>query len=280
MVSKRALRRLFAEYHEDIRFAFRSLTTLLPASTGYDAGDNRAASTYNVFGKRASPRLMPRGVGMRRRAIAAILAFICWALVDAAGAAGFHNGSFESATVNPDGSFVTLPVGNTEITGWTVVLGDIDYIGTFWQASNGTRSLDLVGDQGQGGIAQTFSTVPGAVYKVSFDLAGNPGGPPTIKPLTVSVAGVTNNYTFDITGHSNGSMGYTTHSFEFAATGTTATLQFSSNTGSDCCWGAVLDNVVVSRPTNAVPLDWAPWGALAGLLVLASLLLHRGEHRT
>ena len=45
------------------------------------------------------------------------------------------NGSFESG-VSP-GSFVTLNAGDsTSLTDWTVKSGNIDYIGSYWTASN------------------------------------------------------------------------------------------------------------------------------------------------
>src|SRR5271169_382428 len=119
---------------------------------------------------------------MRRLAVAVFGLAIAWPCT----AAPFQNGSFENGSVDPDGSFVTLAVGSMQITGWTVVAGNIDYIGAYWVASNGARSLDLVGNQNVGGVAQTFDTISGATYQVSFDMAGNPAGPPTIKPLTAS----------------------------------------------------------------------------------------------
>ena len=192
-------------------------------------------------------------------------------------AAPFQNGSFENASVDPGGSFVTLADGSTQITGWTVISGDIDYIGLYWAASNGTRSLDLVGDQNVGGVEQTFDTVPGATYQVSFDLAGNPQGPPAVKPLQVSAGAVVQNYTFDTTGKTLSDMGWVTHQLTFTASGPTTTLSFvSDTTGLGCCYGAALDNVIVQLvqlPAAAapVPLEWS--GPFAALLILAAALL-------
>src|SRR5437867_11795365 len=74
------------------------------------------------------------------------------------------NGSFESASINPGASFITLNAGDTAITGWTVIGANIDYIGAYWNASNGTRSLDLDGYGAAGGVQQTFRTTPGSQY--------------------------------------------------------------------------------------------------------------------
>jgi choice-of-anchor C domain-containing protein len=176
----------------------------------------------------------------------ALLAFAC---ASGAFAAPFQNGSFEVGT-NPGGSFITLSNGdNTSITGWTVIRGDIDYIGGYWQPAQGTRSLDLIGDQFVGGVQQTFDTIPGATYSVSFALAGNPDGGPLLRPLAVTVAGTTNHFVFDITGATRSNMNWTTHQFTFVATGTTETIQFVSDLTSDpsgCCYGATLDVVQIA----------------------------------
>ena len=97
--------------------------------------------------------------------------------IGTAGAATFTNGSFESASVDPADFFIGRVAGDTSITGWRVDRDDIDYIGGYWQASNGVRSIDMDGVQ-PGSISQTFDTVTGARYEVGFDMAGNPDGPP------------------------------------------------------------------------------------------------------
>src|SRR5688572_27430249 len=57
-------------------------------------------------------------------------------------AAPFTNGSFELGSVNPGGGWITLGSGNPAITGWEIFDGTIDYIGAYWQAADGSRSLD------------------------------------------------------------------------------------------------------------------------------------------
>jgi len=101
-------------------------------------------------------------------------------------------------------------------------------------SSDGTHSVDLIGGgTSVGGVQQTFDTVPGATYQVWFDLAGNPGPgfPPAIKPLTVTVAGTTQNFGFDTTGKTPTSMGWATQTFTFVANGPTATINFVSDVG-------------------------------------------------
>src|SRR6516162_5240865 len=83
------------------------------------------------------------------------------------------NGSFEEG---PEaGQFKPLDKGSTAIKGWTVTRGQIDYVGSYWKAAHGQRSIDLHGSPGYGGVAQTFATSKGQRYRVTFSLAGTPG---------------------------------------------------------------------------------------------------------
>ena len=171
------------------------------------------------------------------------------------------NGSFENG-IDP-GSFTTLnAVDTTSLTGWTVASGNIDYIGTYWTASNGSRSLDLNG-MVPGSISQTFSgLVAGQTYVVSFDLAGNPDGGPQPKMITVTTNEADFNASFDSSNTSRSSMGWKLESFTFVALGSTDTLTFASNTtgfsGNDSdptAFGPALDNVSVAPVPEAA--TWA-----------------------
>jgi choice-of-anchor C domain-containing protein len=147
-----------------------------------------------------------------------------------ASAAPFQNGSFEIGTLTADPCNVALNAADTSFTGWTVSVGNIEYVTNgCWIAIDGTRSLDLVGNGSIGGIQQTFDTVAGAKYQVAFNLAGNPSPsfPRPSKPLTVTVSGITTkNYTFDTTGKTVASMGWVTKSFAFTANAPTTTIDF------------------------------------------------------
>ena len=176
-----------------------------------------------------------------------------------------QNGSFETATVNP-GSFLQLDAVSTVITGWTVSQGAIDYIGTFWQASDGGRSLDIHGSW-IGKIEQTFNTTIGATYRVTFDLAGNPNASPIIKDMRVSAGGSSADFSFNTTGKSNSNMGWLSKSWDFTANSTTTTLEFIGLGNSDA--GAALDNVSVI----AVPEPSSMLGLLGlGVLGIGSAL--------
>lgn len=156
-------------------------------------------------------------------------------------AASFTNGSFE---LGPEpGNFTTLTTGSTAIPGWLVLGNSIDYISS-WQASDGTRSLDLSG-QGPGRIQQTFDTITGATYQVLFDLAGNPGDSPSTKLLRVAASGGSaQDYSFNTTGKTVTAMGWQTTAYSFTATSPSTTLLFTSLTNSP--YGPALDNVRVS----------------------------------
>jgi choice-of-anchor C domain-containing protein len=157
-------------------------------------------------------------------------------------AASFSNGSFE---LGPEpGEFLTLSTGSTAIPGWLVLGNSIDYIGSTWQASDGSRSIDLSG-QGVGRIEQTFDTILGTTYQVLFDLAGNPAGTPVEKLLRVAATGGTaQDYSFDTTGKTLTAMGWQTTAYSFTATSPSTTLLFTSLTNT--AFGPALDNVRVS----------------------------------
>jgi len=176
------------------------------------------------------------------------------------------NGSFESASVDP-GSFLKLSVGSTSIDGWTVINDSIHYVGSYWQASDGVRSIDLDGDPGQaGGVQQIFATTPDTKYTVTFDMSGNLAGGPTVKSMRVIADGQSADFTFDITGISTTDMGYVSHAWTFIADDDFANLQFISlNTSAG--WGPVIDNVSVN--TIPIPASFLLFGS--GLLGMVGL---------
>lgn len=199
--------------------------------------------------------------------LALLMAF---AAASVAHAAPFQNGSFENGSGAP-ASLTTLGPGDTSITGWTVTGNGIDWIGSYWTAADGAYSLDLSAGAA-GGIEQTFDTVAGHNYSVTFSLAGNGAGGSTVKSVQVqATGGAASVYTFDTTGFSYSNMGWATQTYAFTATGSSTTLTFTSQENS--AYGPALDNVAVADvtpvPTPALSL-WAMLG-LAGLLAVAAL---------
>jgi choice-of-anchor C domain-containing protein len=165
------------------------------------------------------------------------------------------NGSFEDCTARP-GSYQDLAKGSTAIKGWTVTVNHIDYVNAaLWSPSDGKFSLDLEGSACAtnssiaclGGVQQTFATVKGQKYNVTFDLAGNPYAAPKVKTLGISAAGQTQNFTFDITGHGARTMGWKTQRWTFTANAAQTTLEFDSADAAPNLsgWGPALDNVIV-----------------------------------
>ena len=165
------------------------------------------------------------------------------------------NGSFEQG--NDPGPFTTLTAVNTDIAGWTVTGGSIDYIGSYWQAADGQRSIDLDGYFATGTIAsQSFATVVGQTYLVTFDLAGNTDGGPTTKTIGVTIgsSGLLT-YEFDTTGYSHSNMGWKTISFSYTATETSTTISFQSLNPAGNAYGPALDDVSVTPIPE--PATWA-----------------------
>ncbi len=162
---------------------------------------------------------------------------------------GLTNGSFETgAYVDGGAGFEQLNAGDTSIDGWTVDSGSVDWIGTYWPAQDGAKSIDMSGVDA-GAISQTFATTIGNTYTVSFYLAGNPADAPTVKTLDVGATGGTvSHYTFDTTGSTLANMNWTAESYSVLATTTSTTLSFVSTTPG--AFGPAIDNVVV---TETVP---------------------------
>ena len=186
-----------------------------------------------------------------------ILAFVAvtfiFGLLTKANANLIVNGSFEDG-IDP-GVFLPLPGGSTAIAGWITTGVSTDYIGTVWVASDGERSLDLVGSPGLGGVMQTFATTPGAGYIVTFDLAGNPraDGLPPVTSMRVEAAGQSADYSYDTTGKDYQNMGWVTRSWRFTANSTSTTLEFYAldARGSLGELGNAIDNVsVVPEPAT------------------------------
>ena len=172
-------------------------------------------------------------------------------------AAGFVNGSFETGT--SPGLSSELGTGSTAITGWAVSSGSVDYIDGLWFASNGTRSIDLAGSS-LGALSQTFDTIAGQAYRVTFDLSKNPFGGSVPRQVLVSAGGSSQTYGFSASNTST-NMQWAAQTFLFNASGISTTLTFAAL--NDGPYGPALDNVAVTTVGSvaAVP-EAATWGLM------------------
>ena len=174
------------------------------------------------------------------------------------------NGSFEDSNKNFVGdanSVDELLSGSSVIPGWTTING----VPTAWikngnpygiSASNGMFFLDLTGYSNRGtygGVSQSFATVPGTNYIVTFDIgyggaSGFFSGPVSI---TASAAGFSGVFT-SAAGDPNPAV-WDSETFTFKAGSTSTDLRFigKSTAGGEYIG---LDNVnVVTGPPSPVP---------------------------
>lgn len=191
-----------------------------------------------------------------------------------AGADMIQNGSFEDSTYSSVDTWLTLQAGSTAISGWTVIgtaaaTDSIDYIGNYWQASDGNRSIDLDGRSARGGLEQIIATEIGHTYRLTFDVAGNTDGNAfgsglrTMDVLAIGASTQSASFGFDCTGQSHWDMGWMSMEWSFVADAPSTTLRFlSTTTATPAGYGMTLDNVAIHAP--------APTAALLALLGLGS----------
>lgn len=143
------------------------------------------------------------------------------------------NGSFESGA--DPGAAVKLGPGSTALDGWTVGGNGVYYVGTYYQAGDGSRCVKLT-LQYPGWIEQAVDTTPGCEYEVAFRMAGDPFPHLTpeqkIKTLRVDAsAGGTaigsQQFSFDTTGRGVTQMGWEERSWRFTALSARTTLRFT-----------------------------------------------------
>ena len=148
------------------------------------------------------------------------------------------NRGYESGK-EPGEAMVVAP-GSKVIDGWTVVDGDVAYVGRKWQHAEGARSVSLPCG---GGISQTIQTEPEQTYEVRFNMAGDPDAAPSLKTVIVSLGAETRVFTFDTAGRSRTDMGWASRTHVFKASGKASTLAFRSP--KDKCSAPAVDNVRV-----------------------------------
>lgn len=168
-------------------------------------------------------------------------------------AAPFSNGVFNNTKIN--NSYLQLEIGSKEISPWEVTKGNVDLINTYWTNDQNEYSLDMIGaDTTIGEISQTFDTEPNTKYEVSFRMSGNPDGGNSLKTLDVSMIGTsvdTLHYEYDTKQNKTvrNNMNWQSHSFEFVASESKATIIFKGNssTGFQDAFGAAISRVEIKK---------------------------------
>ena len=176
-------------------------------------------------------------VSIERAGIVWVAMIVCLCSVPLAQAL-IKNRSFESGT--EPGDAAVLAPGSQAIENWTVVDGDISYVGRKWQNAEGARSVGLTCG---GGITQTIETEPDQTYEVRFNMAGDPDAMPSLKTVIVALGAETRVFTFDTAGRSRTDMGWASRTHVFKASGKASTLSFRSP--KDKCSAPAVDNVRV-----------------------------------
>lgn len=191
-------------------------------------------------------RLSPRGV-------AVVLAVAIACRVAPVHAQMLANGNFENGPAIPLASpILAVPPGSTALTGWSVVVGAVNIVtDNYWVPLSGTRSLVLSNANGAGAIQQTIATAPGAVYRLTFWMSGEPFSSPTLKHMRVNAGPVQQDYTFDNTPAWHWDMAWEQHTLDFTANATTSTLRFTSLDASP--WGPAVDSMKVELVSASVP---------------------------
>jgi len=154
------------------------------------------------------------------------------------------NGSFEQGD-DLDGGWRVVEAGSNQIPGWEVSAGNVDRVSSHLLTSwDGEAVLDLDGIR-RGAIRQTFPTVPGQSYRITFRMAGNLFAAPRYKEMRLTVAGTSQVYRFDTDSRTAGEPGWTACEWRFTARAALTTLEFASLNPEESAAGVVLDGVAV-----------------------------------
>jgi len=161
------------------------------------------------------------------------------------------NGNFEDGpAMAPSNPVLTLSAGSTALTGWTVASGAVAVVTDgYWVPLSGHRSVALASGA-PGSIEQAFASSPGAVYRLTFWISGEPFSTPTIKHLRVTAGATAQDFTFDVTPAWHWDMAWAQHTLDFTATGSTTTLRLASLDAS--AWGPAVDSAKVELVSAGV----------------------------
>ena len=198
-----------------------------------------------------------RPISLRAAAVIAVLHLL--ALPMRAHADLLVNGNFEDGpTIDPGNPIFAVAPGSNVLSGWDVS-GAVVCIVTdnYWVPLSGHRSLclsdnrPLSGVTTEGTISQSFASAPGAIYRLTFWLSGEPFSTPTLKHLHVSAGATVQDYVFDNTPAWHWDMAWAQHTLDFAAPGSATTVALSGMDASE--WGPALDSMSVELVSAGVP---------------------------
>jgi len=183
-------------------------------------------------------------------------------------AAGLGLSTPAHANLLTNGSFEDPSIGTwylnetTSIPGWTVTTNNVDVVAQGYNgpsaAYDGQQYLDLVGYGSTGGIqSQSFATVAGQTYRLTFAYANNPWSTSTASANVRVQDGTSNTLLLQEVTHSGSTtntLGWSLFSQSFIADGTSATIRFDETVGGGN-GGVMLDAVGVAAVPE--PATWA-----------------------
>jgi hypothetical protein len=190
-----------------------------------------------------------------------------------------QNGSFESPVLGSGSQRFTA--GSPFDSNWTIT-GETTLVrqafGTV--ASDGAQWLSLESNGGAafpnnvGTVSQTFNTVAGESYNLSFDYNALGSNNSAVGPWELTYDVGDGPTTLTIENPAQLTIGAWLHEeIEFVATGATTTLSFTGDTQVSGFFGTAIDNVVVTALPAAVP---EPGSLLVWSLVgIASIWIYR-----
>ena len=194
-----------------------------------------------------------------KRAAAALAVLSLFVSPLRAHAALLANGNFEDGPVIPPANpILAVSPGNVALDGWVVSDGIVCIVtDNYWVPLSGHRSLCLSDMRPgstslvPGSIQQSFASAPGAVYRLTFWMSGEPFSTPTLKHVRVSAGTGTQDFTFDNTPAWHWDMAWAIHTLDFTASGANSTVRFSGLDASQ--WGPALDSMKVELVSAGVP---------------------------
>jgi hypothetical protein len=183
------------------------------------------------------------------------------------------NGSFETP-IAPPGSVVRFDSSNpSAMPGW-LVSGQIEIVAAsvFGVPFDGGQWVDLNGEAGPGGITQSFTTVVGGNYQLTFAYANNVNADQAAGQATIVGIAPLLQYSFDHLGSTVSDPNYQIFTGTFIADSelTTLTIESTSPGSSGIALDAVSVEAVPEPASSLLVLTF-----VSVLLLTRSLNLHR-----